>query len=144
LGKRDPVLEGSAQREFSDTGFLHRYVYFGSAYFIGQEVVYYKDTPFCTLSYSSGLTGPSTDNGKVYAFLKEALLLPDPRFPVRGPHRYQSCGMHYENLANGGIERFYGSEQIMEDQRVIRPLLGWRADKAMTSILRHAPDKMFY
>ncbi|MHB1709108.1 MAG: DUF5680 domain-containing protein [Thermoplasmataceae archaeon] len=61
------------------------------------------------------MTGSSTNNGNVYAFLKEALLRPDPQFPVRGPRRYQSRGMHYENIANGDTERFHGAEQIMVD-----------------------------
>ena len=121
-GKSRPVLEGSVQLEFSDSNFLYRDIYFGSAYFIGQEVVYFMGAPFWSLSYSGGLTGPSTGNGSIYAFLKEALLRPDPQFPVRGPCRYQSGGMAYENLANGNIERFHGTEKILVDDSVVYDL----------------------
>ncbi len=121
-GKRAPVLEGSVQLEFSDSSFLYRDIYFGSAYFIGQEVVYYRGAPFWSLSYSGGLTGYPTDSGSIYTFLKEVLLRPDPQLPVRGPHRYQSRGMAYENLVKGDIERFHGTEQIMVDDRVVYDL----------------------
>ena len=33
-GKKGPVLGGSVQLEFSDSNFLYRDIYFGSAYFI--------------------------------------------------------------------------------------------------------------
>ena len=121
-GKRAPVLDGSVQLEFSDSIFLYRDIYFGSAYFIGQEVVYYMGAPVWSLSYSGGLTGPSTDSGSIYTFLKEALLRPDPQFPVRGPSRYQSRGMAYENIVNGDIWRFHGTEQIMLDDKVVYDL----------------------
>ena len=117
-GKRSPVLDGSVQLEFSDSSFLYRDVYFGSAYFIGQEIVYYKGTPFWSLSYSGGLAGYSADSGSIYTFLKEALLHPDPQFPVRGPRSHLSRGMAYENHASGDIGRFHGTEQIMVDDRV--------------------------
>lgn len=121
-GKKGPVLEGSVQLEFSDSNFLYRDIYFGSAYFIGQEVVYFMGAPFWSLSYSGGLTGPSTVNSSIYAFLKEALLRPDPQFPIRGPRKYQSRGMAYENLANGDIERFHGTEKILVDDSVVYDL----------------------
>jgi len=118
-GRRDPLFPGALQLEFADGGFLYRDIYYGSLFFVGQEVVHSMGLPVWSMSYSGGIIALNADSGHIYTFLKSALLNPDPELPLRGPVTFQSQGLRYENSAVGEIENFYGTERILKNSETV-------------------------
>jgi hypothetical protein len=118
-----PLLPGSIQLEYRLGDLLYRDVYFGGAFFAGQEVVSFKSTPTWSMTYAGGIVpGSMTDPGLLYDFLKQALRQVSPARPFRGPGLYRDSGFQYTDSGEGAIERFYGVERIGYERQVVYEL----------------------
>jgi len=119
-----PIIPGSKQLEYSDRDLSYRDIYFGMAYFVGQEVVTAKQQAIWSMSYAGGISPDIVDRDKVlaiYAFLRKALLRVSEERPFRGPARFEEGSHRYVDASEGDISEFHGSEQIyLEGARVYR------------------------
>jgi hypothetical protein len=110
-----PIIAGSKQLEYSDNGLSYRDIYFGMAFFVGQEVVTDKGQAIWSMSYAGGVSPDITDPDKflgVYAFLRKALLRIGEDRPFRGPLHFEQGGYRYVNTPEGGLSEFHGTERI--------------------------------
>ncbi len=113
-----PLLPGSRQLEYQADQYLYRDIYFGVAYFVGQETVYYQKQPLWAMSYAGGVTSTITskqDIANIYAFLRSALQFVPPEHPYRGPTTYTKDTYAYTNMVHGDVARFSGHETITRD-----------------------------
>ena len=110
----EPKLAGSIQYEYRQGALLYRDIYFGMAYFVGQETVYFLSDPIWGMSYAGGVSQElSEDETKeIYAFLGEALRDIPPERPFRGPINYEHRDRKYTNRSLGDFKRFSGTETI--------------------------------
>lgn len=110
-----PLLPGSKQLEYCNGLYSYRDVYYGLAFFAGQETVEYEDKPIWTMVYSGGTLDPSADKETVktvYSFLRQALNLVDEETIYRGPRHYVDWDWEFRNEYEGGLDRFRGREAI--------------------------------
>lgn len=110
-----PLLPGSKQLEYHKGFYSYRDVYYGLAFFAGQETVEYEGKPIWTMVYSGGPLDPSADKETVkavYSFLRQALSLVDEETIYRGPRHYVDGDWEFRNEYEGGLERFRGREAI--------------------------------
>jgi hypothetical protein len=110
-----PIMAGSKQLEYSSNDLSYRDIYFGMAFFVGQEVVTAKQRAIWSMSYAGGASPDITDRDKflaVYAFLRKALLGIREDRPFRGPSQFEEGSYRYVNISEGEIAEFYGSERI--------------------------------
>ncbi|CAN5416734.1 hypothetical protein BH09PAT4_BH09PAT4_02320 [soil metagenome] len=92
----------------------------GRCYY-GSVVAYLADKAMWFCGYS-GFVDEGGDPNEIYAFLKKAMLLPDPDFPVRGPWDFTDgiWGYHYEKTdPSSTLERFETRETITQDGRQV-------------------------
>jgi hypothetical protein len=115
-----PRLNGSRQLEFSEGPWFYRDVYFGTGFFVGQEVVEFEHRPVWSMSYAGGakaLASTAVEIRALYKFLREALRRVDEATPFRGPPIYRSEALVYRCDVSGTVARFRGSETIMDGDR---------------------------
>jgi hypothetical protein len=113
-----PIIAGSKQLDYSDGELSYRDIYFGMAFFVGQEVVTDKRRAIWSMSYAGGVSPEITDRDKflgVYAFLRKALLGIGEDQPFRGPSHFEQGSYRYVNTPEGGLLEFHGSERIYLD-----------------------------
>ena len=113
-----PLLVGTRQLEFQADPWLYRDIYFGFAYFIGQETVYYSETPLWGMGYAGGMLDVKASSeliGQVYGFLQAALQQVEPERPYRGPQTYKDGRWTYLNETNGSLDDFWGLETITQN-----------------------------
>jgi Domain of unknown function (DUF5680) len=116
-----PILRGSKQLEYSEPNLSYRDIYFGMAFFVGQETVQETVTAgervIWSMSYAGGVSSDIGDPGSflaIYAFLRQALLaIPEDR-PFRGPPQFEQGDLRYENISEGDISCFHGTERIYQ------------------------------
>jgi len=110
-----PIMAGSKQLEYSDGELSYRDIYFGMAFFVGQEVVTDKQRAIWSMSYAGGVSPDVSDRDKllgVYAFLRKALLRIGEDQPFRGPSHFEQGDYRYVNMPEGGLSEFHGTERI--------------------------------
>lgn len=111
-----PLLSDSKQLEYRDGEWFYRDIYVGMFRFVGQEIVYFSNRAVWSMSYAGGL-GVDVENAAarpVYAFLRQALREAPLDLPLRGPALLEADGMRYTCQCTGSIERFHGTEIIMQ------------------------------
>lgn len=111
-----PLLNGSKQLEYRSGDYFYRDIYFGSAFFIGQETVEFENRPIWSMVYSGGVIIPNADGdiiGPIYSFLRQALRLVDTKSIYRGPNRFESGNCIFNNEYEGTLDCFYGKEIIL-------------------------------
>lgn len=108
------LLDGSAQFEFRHGPFFYRDIYFGTAFFSGQETVYDAERPLWTMVYSGGVLDPidTPKTNAIYRLLREALRACPMAHPYRGPDQFEAGEFRYFNHHQGQIARFSGAERI--------------------------------
>lgn len=120
-----PLLSGSRQLEYRRAPFLYRDIYFGMAYFVGQETVYQEDAPLWSMSYAGGVD-PSLDSTEsiqaVYRFLRVALRQATQDHVFRGPPLVRDGDYTYANRSVGSIFGFHGEETIAHKETVVYTL----------------------
>jgi len=112
-----PLLLGARQLEFQADPWLYRDIYFGFAYFVGQETVYYAETPIWAMGYAGGMLDAKASPeviGQVYGFLRAALRQVEPGRPYRGPRSYASGIWTYLDETHGDLSTFWGLETIVQ------------------------------
>jgi hypothetical protein len=110
-----PLLSGARQLEFQAESWHYRDIYFGFAYFVGQETVYYAEAPVWAMGYAGGMLDATTSpevTGQVYNFLQAALRQVEPERPYRGPRFYTNGAWTYVDETHGGLSVFWGLETI--------------------------------
>lgn len=117
-----PLLPGSRQLEYQLGEVLYRDIYFGMAYFVGQETVYENGTPIWSMSYAGGMTDPHADMGGAYNFLQFALRQVESASPFRGPGLIRGDGYQYTSQTNGTLENFWGIERISHNRGIVYEL----------------------
>lgn len=112
----EPLLNGSKQLEYSSGNYSYRDIYYGSAFFIGQETVEFENRPIWSMVYSGGVTIPNADwdiMGPIYNFLRQALRLVDTNSIYRGPNYYELGAYIFKNEYEGTLDCFHGKEIIL-------------------------------
>ena len=110
-----PAFRGSKQLEYSEPDLSYRDIYFGMAFFVGQETVTANERVIWSMSYSGGVSPDITDRGRflaIYAFLRQALLGVGEARPFRGPAQFEQGDFRYMNASEGDIAGFHGEEHI--------------------------------
>lgn len=117
-----PFLPGSRQLEYRDGPLLYRDIYFGGAYFVGQETVYYDSSALWAMGYAGGLTKAAVRPAEmrlVYDFLRAALRQVAADRPYRGPNTFRQGEYSYRDESQGEVDDFWGAETIThQDRRV--------------------------
>jgi hypothetical protein len=110
-----PLLPGSQQLEYRAGDYFYRDIYYGMGYFVGHEVVEYRERAVWSMTYAGGVIGPpreGADARAVYQFLRRALQQGSIHEPYRGPARFSEDRFAYSNVASGDFDAFWGLEQI--------------------------------
>jgi hypothetical protein len=110
-----PAFPGSKQLEYREQDLSYRDIYFGMAYFVGQEVVCSDERVIWSMSYAGGLLPGIADRSEVaaiYAFLRRSLLRIAADTPFRGPPLFAEADFRYVNTLGGDLSDFTGVEQI--------------------------------
>jgi hypothetical protein len=85
------------------------------SYFVGQEIVYFKNNPIWSMCYAGGVEESVTeesDISEIYRFLRVALGKVSKENIFRGPEIVKGGDKEYINESDGTIEFFSGSEYI--------------------------------
>jgi hypothetical protein len=112
-----PMLRGSKQLEYSEHDLSYRDIYFGMAFFIGQETVAAKERVIWSMSYAGGVLPEINDRASflaIYAFLRQGLLAISEKQPFRGPPQFEEGNFRYENISEGDISDFHGTEHVYQ------------------------------
>lgn len=120
-----PLMPGSRQLEYGHGSFFYRDVYFGMAYFVGQETVYREDRPYWSMSYGGGVASPMTvkdEIRRIYAFLRSALREVSVEHPFRGPSYFRDADFEYRNTFEGAFDTFHGTEVIRQQGQSVYTL----------------------
>lgn len=120
-----PLLPGSRQLEYGDGPLFYRDVYFGVAYFVGQETVYNDERPCWSMSYAGGVEKNITTNDEMrntYIFLRTALRQVSTAHVFRGPSEFKDNGFEYKNVFEGDFNSFHGTEVITRNSQVVYTL----------------------
>lgn len=110
-----PIVPGSKQLEYRDHDLHYRDIYFGMTYFVGQEVVSNGQKAIWSMSYAGGTSSDLKGRDEVlavYAFLRKALLGVSAERPFRGPAHHEEGDYRYDNVSEGELAAFHGSEQV--------------------------------
>ena len=113
-----PLVPGSKQLEHRDGDYLYRDIYFGMAYFVGQEVVFRREQAVWSMSYAGGvmpLSRDGHDTRAIYAFLRLALRHGGQDAPYRGPAAFTRDALTYTNATDGSLTMFSGVEAISRE-----------------------------
>jgi hypothetical protein len=116
-----PLLAGSHQLEYREGSLLYRDIYFGEAYFVGQETVYAALSPIWAMCYAGGFTTSVSDpseTDEIGGVLQAALREVPPERPYRGPSTFRRGIYSYVNDVEGNVYRFSGMETIARGDEV--------------------------
>lgn len=114
-----PTQLASNDFEYHEGSWRYHDTYFGSADFIGEEIVCLDDRPVWGMNYYGGVVDPG-DTKDTYAFLKRALLQDSGNLPpVRGPAQFSDGAWTYEHLSQGMLAHCSGTERILRDGLVV-------------------------
>jgi len=117
-----PLLPNSHQFEYRDGSLLYRDIYFGEAYFVGQETVYAGSLPFWAMCYAGGFTtsvNNQSEASEIGRILQAALREVTPERPYRGPSTFRRGIYSYVNETEGNAYRFSGMETIARGDEVV-------------------------
>lgn len=120
-----PFLPGSRQLEYQEGTLLYRDIYFGDAYFVGQETVYEGSTPVWAMGYAGGIITPDTPQSavnEVYKFLRAALRQVTVERPYRGPRQWREGVFVYTDDSQGDMACFWGIETITYESQLVYQL----------------------
>ncbi len=111
-----PLVPGSHQLEYRVGDLFYRDIYFGGAFFVGQETVYQDEKPLWAMSYAGGIhPNIPVEPGLIYVFLQAALRAVTSERPFRGPANFERDSFSYTSSSIGSVSRFFGTEIIMYD-----------------------------
>ncbi|MHA2220172.1 MAG: DUF5680 domain-containing protein [Candidatus Hodarchaeales archaeon] len=111
----EPLLPGTKQLEYQEGDFFYRDIYVGMSYFVGQEIIYFKNNPIWSMCYAGGVEENVTEESdimQVYRYLRVVLGKVSKENIFRGPKIVKDDDKEYINESDGTIESFSGSEYI--------------------------------
>ena len=111
-GSEKRLEDGGRELVYEDGNLKYRDIYFGSDYFIGEEVVWLDGKVAWGMNYYGKTLSKFVSSEKIGAFLKEALKLVIKNRPFRGPDELVGGDFKYIDKSAGGIENFEGTEAI--------------------------------
>lgn len=120
-----PQFNGSKQLEYKSGDYFYRDVYFGMSFFVGQEIVEYKNRPIWSMVYSGGVKGINVTNDEIsntYRVLRKALNAVDYHKSYRGPSTWNDEEYTYLNECKETSNNFYGYESISKKGVIIYEL----------------------
>lgn len=98
---------------FELDGFRYEDQYFGEYVDVGEEIVWYQSVPIWGMGYRGGMKSEfDSEREETFKLLRQALMAPDPTFPVRGPSTLNSYQYYYTNFPQGDLLSFTGREII--------------------------------
>lgn len=110
--------DGSTTIPFEKNSWRSHDNFFGGEPYGGRTVVFYKSEAVWMMVYYGWVEeGIKTDS--VYGILRKALNQMPEDHPYRGPREYKEGEYTYTNFWNGEVDRFSGSEQITQGDKVI-------------------------
>jgi len=115
---------GGKEFIYQDGDWSYRDCYFGSLKDIGQEIVWYKNSPLWGMNYFGGIKqnivlSYNKEIKTIFDFLKDALLNLPYEFPVRGPPLFKRFSLTYVNIWSGDITEFAGQEYIFRGDQIV-------------------------
>lgn len=98
---------------FEANGFRYQDAFYGSTSDIGQEIVWYDETPIWGMNYRGGLLPDhEAKREKTFAFLRLALSQVQLDAPLRGPPLLLDGDWLYQFKVEGDMHSFIGTEII--------------------------------
>ncbi|MCX6757128.1 MAG: DUF5680 domain-containing protein [Candidatus Nomurabacteria bacterium] len=92
--------------------------YFGGEPYGGREVVFLENKPIWMMVYY-GFVHTNFEAKEVYPFLIEALSNSTEDMPYRGPKLFDKGNLRYENILEGELPSFSGTEKIYKDSACV-------------------------
>ena len=111
-GGEKRLEDGSRELVYEGGNLKYRDIYFGSDYFIGEEVVWLDGRVMWGMNYYGKILSQAVSSEETFAFLKKALRLVSIDRPFRGPDELVDGYFKYIDTNVGGIENFEGTEVI--------------------------------
>lgn len=105
--------DGSTTIFYKDGDWEMNDNYFGGEPFGGRLTIFYKKKPVWIMVYY-GFINPLVKQSvkTTYRFLRTALSNPPKDFPLRGQKKYEETDYRYENIWNGEVAQYSGTENI--------------------------------
>ncbi|MFH1289375.1 MAG: DUF5680 domain-containing protein [Patescibacteria group bacterium] len=92
--------------------------FFGGEPYGGRTIVFHEGQPvWMMVYYGWAVEGVETD--PIYAILRNALKQMPEDYPYRGPEEYKEGEYTYSNSWSGEVDKFSGSEQILQGDKII-------------------------
>lgn len=115
--KCNSTRNGSHDYEYSCEGFTYHDTYFGGVDFMGEEIVYLKDTPIWGMNYYGITLDPTLSEEAIDKALRPALMQvgKDNILPVRGPKEFINGEYKYTFEVTGELNWFEGEEIIYKN-----------------------------
>lgn len=110
--------DNSTSLYFKDGDWQYHDNYFGGEPYGGREVVFYKNKPVYIMVYY-GQVKKGVDFGKIYKILQSALRQIPENKPYRGPEKYNENNLEYNNLFEGEVDNFSGTEIIKDNNEIV-------------------------
>ncbi len=92
--------------------------FFGGEPYGGRTVVFFKNKPVWMMVYY-GWVEEGVEVDPIYTVLRNALQKMPADYPYRGPKKYEEGNYTYTNSWDGEVDRFSGSEEIRQNERLI-------------------------
>ncbi len=110
--------DGSTTIPFEKGSWESHDNFFGGEPYGGRTVVFHEEQAVWMMVYY-GWVEEGVETDPIYAVLRNALKQMPEDYPYRGPEEYKEGEYTYSNSWNGEVDRFSGSEQILEGDKVI-------------------------
>ena len=112
----------NSELRFKQGKFQYRDRYFGSDYFIGQEIVFYNGETIWGMNYYGKVISGTISSKQIYQFLKKALKKVLKDEPFRGSDSFQLGDFKYINKTKGEVDGFEGQEAIFYKKQIVYKL----------------------
>lgn len=113
----------SQDYHYEQGDLVYHDTYFGGRDFIGEEIVYQKQTPIWGMNYHGYFVSPDANEHEFSTFLRLALRQEDPTvLPIRGLQRFENGNSLYTLEVTGDLNRFVGVERIYQGSQLIYQL----------------------
>lgn len=119
--KCNSTRNGSHDYEYSCEGFTYHDTYFGGVDFMGEEIVYLKDTPIWGMNYYGITLDPTLSEEAIDKALRPALMQvgKDNILPVRRPKEFINGEYKYTFEVTGELNWFEGEEIIYKNNHKV-------------------------
>ncbi|MBI4039202.1 hypothetical protein HY388_00030 [Candidatus Daviesbacteria bacterium] len=110
--------DGSTTIPFEKGDWKSHDNFFGGEPYGGRTIVFYKEKPVWIMVYYGWAT-EEVETNPIYQVLRNALMKMPQDHPFRGPGKYQDGEYIYTNLWSGELERFFGEEKIIQNDKLV-------------------------